>query len=652
MSEQPVHLVAISEIESEARVWMGLLRDKELSLRSKWVNDCDQAIGLIQDPGADLVVCSVQPHMDLVRLCESRNIILLIFTDATAHQAASWLGNGATSVMPHAQMAAMVPLTLRALKQRELLTQARRNTALKSEHEARLNLLLKRSSMALAYLSDTHFLSVSDGWAHWLGASTDNLVNQPWIEALPEQLRGDFQGLVTRAQLGDGVEAQVVYNQLPRILRVEPATHAGRECLMATLTAPSTKAAVGVNDRVSDGGIQRTIDALQSRLEQGQAQCLAVLEVKSVASLRHALSLVDFAELMGLVQAKMAEYFQQPPEPINDHTFLVSVASEPASTQAQGQQLIAALQAAPLATSLPMVEAALAVIEIQAEDQDVTAILQQSYDLAGRLNPGEIEVQSNGAAPTNAPDPIEALEEALKADRCELLYQPLVALSAIEGEYYEVLTQLKDADGQAIPARDFIRDAGRLDLGQLLDEQVVQRSLEALSQHQDDFPATRLMINLTLASLQREDLIDWVEQLSPAIDPKHTVVWQVRETDVALDGELATKHVKGLQNLGYQVCCAQFGNLPQPTELIGKCGFDWVKLDPSFVTELKHRPDKQTELIELCAQIREMDTKIIVPMIEDGSAMAALYQAKADLMQGNYLQPPAPEMSFEFATEI
>ena len=101
-----------------------------------------------------------------------------------------------------------------------------------------------------AGVSQRHaFLSVSDGWAHWLGASTDNLVNQPWIEALPEQLRGDFQGLVTRAQLRDGVEAQVVYNQLPRILRVEPATHAGRECLMATLTAPSTKAAVGVNDR-------------------------------------------------------------------------------------------------------------------------------------------------------------------------------------------------------------------------------------------------------------------------------------------------------------------------------------------------------------------------------------------------------------------
>ena len=299
-----------------------------------------------------------------------------------------------------------------------------------------------------------------------------------------------------------------------------------------------------------------------------------------------------------------------------------------------------------------MVEAALAVTEIQPEDQDVTAILQQSYDLAGRLNPGEIEVESNGSAPTNSPDPIEVLEEALKADRCELLYQPLVALSAIEGEYYEVLTQLKNADGQAIPARDFIRDAGRLDLGQLLDEQVAQRSLEALARHQQDFPATRLMINLTLASLQREDLIEWVEQLTPSIDPKHAVVWQVRETDVALDSEQAAEHIKGLQNLGYQVCCAQFGNLPKPTELIEKCGFDWVKLDPSFVTELKHRADKQTELIELCEQIREMDTQIIVPMIEDGSAMAALYQAKADLMQGNYLQPPAPEMSFEFATEI
>ena len=90
MSDQPVHLVAISEIESEARVWMGLLRDKELSLRSKWVNDCTSHRPDPR-PGADLVVCSVPPHMDLVRLCESRNIILLIFTDATAHQAASWL---------------------------------------------------------------------------------------------------------------------------------------------------------------------------------------------------------------------------------------------------------------------------------------------------------------------------------------------------------------------------------------------------------------------------------------------------------------------------------------------------------------------------------------------------------------------------------
>ena len=46
------------------------------------------------------------------------------------------------------------------------------------------------------------------------------------------------------------------------------------------------------------------------------------------------------------------------------------------------------------------------------------------------------------------------------------------------------------------------------------------------------------------------------------IDPKHAVVWQVRETDVALDSEQAAEHIKGLQNLGYQVCCAQFGNLP------------------------------------------------------------------------------------------
>lgn len=202
--------------------------------------------------------------------------------DCSAHQAASWLGLGAYSVMPKAQIAALIPLTLRALTQQQQLASARQNTALKSEHEARLNLLLQRSGLALAYLSDTHFSSVSDGWARWLGSSIEHLSGQRWIQHLPDSIRDDFHALLTRAQLGDGIEAAVTLNDMPRRLRIEPATYSGQPCLMATLTAPSNKnAGVGVSARPSDGGITRTLQALHAHLENGAAQTLVLSEVKT-----------------------------------------------------------------------------------------------------------------------------------------------------------------------------------------------------------------------------------------------------------------------------------------------------------------------------------------------------------------------------------
>ncbi len=652
MTERALNLLALSELETEAHVWVGLLRDRDISLRSVWHRDEQSALTHAQTQSVDLIICSVQPSVELIQHGVDQGAMVLIFCNCSTHQAASWLGAGALSVMPYTQTAALVPIVTRALSQQGSQQSNRKTAALRSEHEARLNLLLQRSGMALAYLSDSQFLSVSDGWARWLGDSVEQLTHQSWSSALPDSIREDFQRLVGQAQLGDGAEGRITLNEVPRHLRIEPASFAGQDCLMATLTAPSTPASVDVSSRVSDGGIRRTIQALDAFISSGKAQTLALVEVKKVDLLRHSLSLVDFAELMGLTQACIGQHFDQPPEPVNDHSFMVAIAGDIHACQSKAQPLMDHLTQHTLAESLPHVEVAIALVPIQADDHDVSAVLQRGYDLAGRTEAGQISTFKPSSLELASKDPLAGLRQALAQDQCELLYQPLVALSAIEGEYYEVLTQLRDEQGQVIPARSFIRDAGRKELGRTLDEYVVHQAAQKLLSHLPRNPSTRLIINMTLASLQSQDLTHWLQSATLGISDPSCITWQFRETDIALDTHTAALHLKTLKSLGYQVACSQFGNLPDVSKLLAQCPFDAVKVDPSFVEGIKNDADKQAELKALCTKIHEAGARVIVPMVEEAAIMSALYRAGADLIQGHYLQPPELEMSYEFATEL
>ena len=128
MRKRALRFLAVSALESEAHVWVGLLRDKDLSLRSTWLADVHQAVEHIALTKPELVICTQPPETDLIRACAEAQAILLLFVDCSAHQAASWLGLGAYSVMPKAQIAALIPLTLRALTQQQQLASAGSNT--------------------------------------------------------------------------------------------------------------------------------------------------------------------------------------------------------------------------------------------------------------------------------------------------------------------------------------------------------------------------------------------------------------------------------------------------------------------------------------------------------------------------------------------
>ncbi|MCY1180419.1 EAL domain protein [compost metagenome] len=77
---------------------------------------------------------------------------------------------------------------------------------------------------------------------------------------------------------------------------------------------------------------------------------------------------------------------------------------------------------------------------------------------------------------------------------------------------------------------------------------------------------------------------------------------------------------------------------------------DFVKVDSSYVHDLS-RPENQESLKTLMASLHAQAKLTIVPMVESASALATLWQAGANYIQGQYLQGPSLAMDYDFSSE-
>lgn len=640
----PLKLLAISSNEADSHVWMGLLRDKDLSLRSLWCADDAQARETAKQHTFDLLISTQPLSVELVKQAASQGCVVVMYVDAPTHKVASWFDAGAEMVQPRGQMASMVPLVLRSLKRRQQMKSARRAATQSTELEQRISLLERHLKAGTVYFENGKILHAS-GHLGTTEPTPDPLVGQPIEQVVDAEVLAELSHtegwLVTDSGAWLAESANLLGRPCQCIVYKPVEQNQGH---------PITAAADNV-EPTSQYGLKTVLESLVASIETGSQNNLVVVELEKASLVRHSMPLFDFAQLMGLFQARLSDAVDAAPEPLTDHSFIVTTAQQPEQLVETLQSFLLALSE-PLTDNAPRLSARAAVVPMNDADLSAEELLQLCYDLVGQARTGEVQIYRPSKAELALKDPIAALQSALENQQCELLYQPLVALAAVDGEYYEVLTQLRDDDGAILPARTFIRDAGRAEVGLMLDKYIVEAAMNALTSHLPRHPRTRLILNLTLSSLQSTDLVHWLQSATASIGDKAAVVFQFRETDIAVDVQSARMHVQSLQALGYAVCISQFGNLSNPLKMVEDVKPDWVKVDPSFIEGLKGNLDKQTELKSLCDGIHETGSRVIAPMVENPAILSQLYRVKCDMVQGHFLNKPEPQMEYEFSVEI
>ena len=242
------------------------------------------------------------------------------------------------------------------------------------------------------------------------------------------------------------------------------------------------------------------------------------------------------------------------------------------------------------------------------------------------------------------------LLNALKLGRFRLLFQPVVPLRLeSQNQYYEVLMRLISDSEKALSPSAFVAQSIDPEVLIELDRWVISAALEKLSEAFLNGQKVYLLINLSGASLGCSELLGWLsETLKTSAVPAEYLVFQISESDAAVNLIEAHAFTKALRQLNCQICLKHFGSSPNSKRVLRELDTEYIKLDGSYIQDLEKRALSLKALQEMLVPLQHQHKLIIAPLVESTRVISDLYAAEIDLIQGYYLQQPREQMDYDF----
>lgn len=247
---------------------------------------------------------------------------------------------------------------------------------------------------------------------------------------------------------------------------------------------------------------------------------------------------------------------------------------------------------------------------------------------------------------------LQQIHNALKEERCHLVFQPIVSLHAEARELYEALTRMEDPSGHPISTEQVFSRLEDSDLRIKIDRWVTETCIQLLASDRMMGNTRQLFIILSSASLQDSQFLPWLsEKLNQYQLTGEALVFEIQEDALLLGQAEATLFTRGLKELHCQICISRFGTNDASLSLLTKALADFVKIDGRFTQQLQASKEGEIALKTLIDGIHNAGKLTIAPLVEDANSLASLWRCGANYIQGYYLQMPDKFLSYEFFPE-
>lgn len=239
----------------------------------------------------------------------------------------------------------------------------------------------------------------------------------------------------------------------------------------------------------------------------------------------------------------------------------------------------------------------------------------------------------------------EYLHHAISQNRFQLLYQPVYDIVSDRSDIFAVYLRLPLADGKTMTPPEFLEVAKSSQLLEKIDRWVLLNACKRLSQLRQRYPESRVIVQLTSASLVDKSLVSIVSQLLQAVGgTSGALTLQFHEQDVMDYLAVAQEQFCALREMNCQLSMHNFGVSGKSLQTAAFVKPDMVCLAKSLIEGLINNAANIEKVQSLVAELNAQGFAVLMPFIEDAATMSAAWGSGARYLQGYYLQQPSDEM--------
>lgn len=683
---QAIRVLILDDSQNNAERLVSVLRNAGHATRAHRVSSVEDLHESLQQSWDLCLACTETSFMTAADACliisQAYDIPFILLSDKDdCETRTEALRTGMQDVVLASSDTLLVLVVKRELANLSARRQRRITERSLKETEKRCQLLLDSSVDAIAYVLDGMHIYANRSYTQMFGYDDpDDLAAEPMLGLIAGKDQDSFKEFIRHyAAQGEYGEMRCTAvdsdgKEFPVMLSFSPANYDGEPCTQVVIRAETASAefeeklkAMASHDLVTGlfnrSWFQEQLDrASQLAVTNGQPSTLVYISIDNFGALQadigiggSDLLLADLAQILrGFFSedALLARFG-------DDACSILLEGKEPEVVAGQLTSLLKQIESHLFEANSRTIRitASIGVSCISETNPEPTQAIERAHRLAEQVS------QAGGNA-LKVFNPLEELEHmanrgniiaqirhALETDAFKLEFQPVISLRGDSAEHYEAFLRLLNNQGEEIPPTEFQSAAQESGLAMDIERWLISRSVTLLAQHRSKGADTRLILNLSSASLQDPEIVKWISALLKETRlPADALIFQFNDADANNYLKHAKVLTESLQSIHARISLSNFGGALNPYAVLKHLPVDYVKIDESFSSDLNN-PDNVEQLKEMIATLHNQGKLTIVSNVDSAIMMPTLWQAGVNYIQGNYLQPPSDSMNYSFSHE-
>ncbi len=240
---------------------------------------------------------------------------------------------------------------------------------------------------------------------------------------------------------------------------------------------------------------------------------------------------------------------------------------------------------------------------------------------------------------------MEHIREAIRDGRFDVHAQPIVDPDAPHGSLsYEVLTRLRDRDGQLIRPPEFLPLAAQAQMTVALDRGVIRSVFEFLGTNPDALARThKCSINLSGLTMSDGMIASYISEQRHLFDiPPEKVVFEITESEAIRNPGAASRLVDELKADGFGIALDDFGTGLATFEYLKRFPLDYLKIDGTFIRNLVSNPIDEEIVLSTIRVARRLNVKTVAEHVHSQEIYDRLRLLGIEYVQGELISGARP----------